>query len=169
VTRLENGDIRQPLRVILDRRCRLSGHEPLFQQGGDILLCHAGPAEEWPELAPVPQNASGQVTRLRLGLDPVGQLDLKELLSLLGSRQINLLWVEAGSMLATSFWQQQLIDELVLYQAPLLLGADAMPLLKAGGLSQLSQAPRWQWQDVRQVGVDLRLTALLKTDTMSEQ
>ena len=169
VTRLENGDIRQPLRVILDRRCRLSGHEPLFQQGGDILLCHAGPTEEWPELAPIPQNASGQVTRLRLGLDPVGQLDLKELLSLLGSRQINLLWVEAGSMLATSFWQQQLIDELVLYQAPLLLGADAMPLLKAGGLSQLSQAPRWQWQDVRQVGVDLRLTALLKTDTMSEQ
>ena len=168
VTCLENGDIRQPLRVILDRRCRLTGHEPLFQQGGDLLLCHAGRAEEWPELASVSQHSSRQVTRLRLGLDAVGQLDLTELLTMLGSRQINLLWVEAGSMLATSFWQQHLIDELVLYQAPLLLGADAMPLLKAGGLKQLSQAPRWQWQDVRQVGADLRLTALLKTGATPE-
>ena len=168
VTCLENGALRQPLRVILDRRCRLTGDEPLFQQGGDILLCHAGPQDEWPELVVGPPNVSRQVTRLRLGLDDVGQLDLKELLTLLGRRQVNLLWVEAGSTLATSFWQQQLIDEMVLYQAPLLLGADAMPLLKAGGLRQLSQAPRWQWQDVRQVGADLRLTALLKTGTTPE-
>ncbi|MDZ7870036.1 MAG: bifunctional diaminohydroxyphosphoribosylaminopyrimidine deaminase/5-amino-6-(5-phosphoribosylamino)uracil reductase RibD [Rheinheimera sp.] len=165
VTRLENGAVRHPLRVILDRRCRLTGHEPLFQQGGDILLCHAGPSEEWSALAAVPQHVSCQVTRLRLGLDAVGQLDLSELLVMLGRRQINMLWVEAGSTLATSFWQQQLIDELVLYQAPLLLGADALPLLKAGGLSQLSQAPRWQWQDVRQIGADLRLTAYLKPAT----
>jgi diaminohydroxyphosphoribosylaminopyrimidine deaminase/5-amino-6-(5-phosphoribosylamino)uracil reductase len=169
VTCLENGAIRQPLRVILDRRCRLTGDEPLFQQGGDILLCHAGPAEEWPELAPAKEPSARQVMRVRLGLDDVGQFDLDELLRMLGSRQINSLWVEAGSMLATSFWQRRLIDEFVLYQAPMLLGADALPMLKAGGLNQLAQAPRWQWQDVRLIGADLRLTALLKKSAPSER
>lgn len=168
VSCLDNGTIRQPLRVILDRRCRLSGREPLFQQGGDIVLCHAGPAEEWPELAPAPEQQR-QVTRIRVGLDAVGQFDLTELLCVLAGLNVNLLWVEAGSKLATSFWQQHLIDELVLYQAPLLLGADAMPLLNAGGIEQLSQAPRWQWRDVRQVGVDVRLTAYLKKATTPEQ
>lgn len=166
VTPLENGVIRQPLRVILDRRCRLTGREPLFQQGGDILLCHAGPAEEWPELAPA---AVANVTRLRLGLDAVGQFDLNELLHTLANGQINMLWVEAGSTLATSFWRQNLLDELVLYQAPMLLGADAQPMLQAGGLTQLAQAPRWQWQDVRQMGDDLRLTALLKTSAHTKR
>jgi diaminohydroxyphosphoribosylaminopyrimidine deaminase/5-amino-6-(5-phosphoribosylamino)uracil reductase len=166
VTPLENGVIRQPLRVILDRRCRLTGREPLFQQGGDILLCHAGPAEEWPELAPA---AVANVTRLRLGLDAVGQFDLNELLHTLATGQINMLWVEAGSTLATSFWRQNLLDELVLYQAPMLLGADAQPMLQAGGLTQLAQAPRWQWQDVRQMGDDLRLTALLKSSAHTKR
>ena len=96
-------------------------------------------------------------------------VDLTELLCVLAGLNVNLLWVEAGSKLATSFWQQHLIDELVLYQAPLLLGADAMPLLNAGGIEQLSQAPRWQWRDVRQVGVDVRLTAYLKKATTPEQ
>lgn len=166
VTPLEHGQLRQPLRVILDRRCRLTGSEPLFQQGGDILLCHAGPADEWPELAP---TAVANVSRLRLGLDAVGQFDLSALLHALADYPINTLWVEAGSTLATSFWQQQLIDELVLYQAPLLLGADAKPMLQAGGLSQLSQAPRWQWHNIRQIGDDLRLTALFNTKTQSKR
>lgn len=166
VTPLENGSIRQPLRVILDRRCRLTGFEPLFQQGGEVLLCHAGPADEWPELAP---TAVAKVSRLRLGLDAVGQLDLNELLHTLANSQINVLWVEAGSTLATSFWRQNLIDELVLYQAPMLLGVDAKPMLQAGGLTELSQAPRWQWQDIRQIGEDLRLTALMKTKALPKR
>ncbi len=166
VTPMEHGQLRQPLRVILDRRCRLTGFEPLFQQGGDILLCHAGPADEWPELAP---TAVAKVSRLRLGLDAVGQFDLSALLHALTDYPINTLWVEAGSTLATSFWQQQLINELVLYQAPLLLGADAKPMLQAGGLSQLSKAPRWQWQDVRQIGEDLRLIASFNIKTQSKR
>jgi diaminohydroxyphosphoribosylaminopyrimidine deaminase/5-amino-6-(5-phosphoribosylamino)uracil reductase len=166
VTPLEQGQLRQPLRVILDRRCRLTGAEPLFQQGGDILLCHAGPADEWPELVPA---AVAKVSRLRLGLDAVGQFDLGALLQALADYPINTLWVEAGSTLATSFWQQHLINELVLYQAPMLLGADAKPMLKAGGLSSLQQAPRWQWQDVRRIGDDLRLTASFNTNTQSKR
>lgn len=166
VTPLENGVIRQPLRVILDRRCRLTGFEPIFQQGGELLLCHAGPADEWPELTP---TAAAKVSRLRLGLDAVGQLDLTELLHTLANSQINVLWVEAGSTLATSLWRQHLIDELVLYQAPMLLGADAKPILQAGGLTELSQAPRWQWQDIRQIGDDLRLKALMKTKALTKR
>lgn len=166
VTPLEDGALRQPLRVILDRRCRLTGSEPLFQQGGDILLCHAGPADEWPELAP---TAVANVSRLRLGLDAVGQLDLNALLQALADYPLNTLWIEAGSTLATSFWQQHLINQLVVYQAPLLLGADAKPMLQAGGLSQLSQAPRWQWQNVRQIGDDLCLTASFNTNTQPKR
>jgi len=51
----------------------------------------------------------------------------------------------------------------------MLLGADAKPMLQAGGLTDLSQAPRWQWQDIRQIGQDLRLTALMKTKALPKR
>lgn len=160
---VEDGSLRQPLRVILDRRCRLRGTEALFQHGGAILLCHAGPEQDWPPLADMATAQSERtIERIRVGLDSVGQLDLLQLLDKLAMRNLNALWVEAGSTLATSFWQQNLIDEFILYQAPLLLGADAMPMLHAGGLSALDQAPRWQWRQVSQIGTDLRMVAQLK-------
>lgn len=160
LNRLASGELRQPLRVILDRRCRLTGHEPLFYTGGDIVLVHCGEPGSWPDLE-LPSELPRQVQRWRIGLDEVGQLDLHELFKRLSQEKLNSIFVEAGSKLASSMWHAKLIDELIVYQAPVLLGAGAKPLLTVPTLTELASAPRWQWQDVCLIGGDVRMVARL--------
>ncbi len=158
VTPLRNGQLRQPLRVILDRQLQLSGHEALFQTGGDILLIQPPQTTALSAVAGQPQPER-QISVAEVALDAENRFNLPALLDLLASKQINLLWVEAGSTLAAAFWQQQLVDEFVLYQAPLLLGQGALPMLPIAPLTSLASATRWQWQHVCQLGDDLRLVA----------
>ncbi|MDO6805861.1 dihydrofolate reductase family protein, partial [Wenyingzhuangia sp. 1_MG-2023] len=65
--------------------------------------------------------------------------------------------VESGARLAAAFVETGLVNELVLYCAPTLLGSNARPLL-ALPLDSMQQQIRWHWQDIRMVGQDLRLT-----------
>jgi len=158
VTPLHNGQLRQPLRVILDRQLQLSGQEAIFQTGGDILLIRQAETGSEPvELS----TSQRQVSVAEVALDADNKFNLPALLDLLASKQINLLWVEAGSTLAAAFWQQGLVDEFVLYQAPLLLGLGALPMMPLAPFTSLTQVKRWQWQDVCRIGDDLRLVARL--------
>jgi len=77
---------------------------------------------------------------------------------LLGQRQINSVWVEAGAGLAGALLQAGLVDELIVYMAPKLLGNAARGLCTLPGLEQLADAPALNFSDVRLVGEDLRLT-----------
>lgn len=76
----------------------------------------------------------------------------------LGQRQINSVWVEAGATLAGALLQAGLVDELILYVAPKLLGNDARGLCQLAGLTALADAPVFAFSDIRQVGSDVRLT-----------
>ena len=89
-----------------------------------------------------------------------GHLDLAEALRALAEREINAVLLECGPQLAGAFLQQGLVDEIVAYIAPMLLGHDARPLALLPGMERLSQALHLQWQDVRQIGRDLRVTAV---------
>jgi len=70
--------------------------------------------------------------------------------------------VEAGSTLNGALLQAGLVDELVLYVAPQLLGDAARGIAQLGVLTSLDQRVNLDWQDMRQVGKDLRLTAKIK-------
>ena len=76
-------------------------------------------------------------------------------------KEINELMVEAGSNLNGALIEQGLIDEMIVYMAPLLLGHDANPLLKLKKIESLSLAKDIEIKDVRQVGKDLRFTLAL--------
>ena len=84
-------------------------------------------------------------------------VDLVLLMMQLGKRQINSVWVEAGPQFAGALLQAGVVDELILYIAPKLLGSDARGLCQLTGLTQLSDAPEFVFSEVRQVGPDLRL------------
>ncbi|MGB9671152.1 MAG: bifunctional diaminohydroxyphosphoribosylaminopyrimidine deaminase/5-amino-6-(5-phosphoribosylamino)uracil reductase RibD, partial [Halothiobacillaceae bacterium] len=84
-------------------------------------------------------------------------LDLDSILHDLARREINEVWVEAGARLGGALLTAGLVDELILYLAPTLLGHRAQPLAFLPELARLDQARRWHWQDVRRVGGDLRL------------
>jgi diaminohydroxyphosphoribosylaminopyrimidine deaminase/5-amino-6-(5-phosphoribosylamino)uracil reductase len=66
-------------------------------------------------------------------------------------------WVEAGAELAGALLQAGLVDELIVYMAPKLLGDSARGLCVLPGLEKLADAPTFEFSDVRQVGPDLRL------------
>ena len=88
-----------------------------------------------------------------------GKVDLAAMLRDLGSRDTNELHVEAGFKLNGSFLREGLVDELLLYLAPKLLGAGAMGMANFGPLNTLSQATVLEWQDVQRLGDDLRIVA----------
>lgn len=156
---LADGSLRQPLRVILDRQQRLTGSEPLFHQGGPVLLCYA--ADAAPRKLAVTRVT---VEQLPLALSADGQLDLAQLLTLLSARQINSLWTEAGAILAGSLLKAGLVDELLLYQAPLLLGEQGRPLAVLGDFQQLTQTPKLALNEVISLGPDLRIRARLSEE-----
>ncbi|WP_341503107.1 bifunctional diaminohydroxyphosphoribosylaminopyrimidine deaminase/5-amino-6-(5-phosphoribosylamino)uracil reductase RibD [Gallaecimonas sp. GXIMD4217] len=134
---------RQPLRVVLDRRQRLSPDNPFF-------------AHELPTLvvsdSKDPRHFPDGVEKLALAGGP------EALLAELARRQINSVLVEAGASLAGAFIAAGLWDELVLYQAPKLMGLDSRGLLALPAFDHMAQVPRVRIADVRPVGQDLRLT-----------
>lgn len=143
---------RQPLRVILDSQLRLPRSAELLRHPGPILLVHAGVSDPalvqgWPE----------QVELLALpGKD--GRIDLPGLLRELGRRQCNEILVEAGAQLAGSFLRLGLVDELVIYMAPKLMGSQSRPLFELP-LNTMAAALSLKIRDMRALGNDWRITA----------
>ena len=86
-----------------------------------------------------------------------GHLDLVVLMMLLGKQQINSIWVEAGPVLAGALLQAGVVDELIVYVAPKLLGSDARGLCVLPGLEKLSEAPHFKFNEIRHVGPDVCL------------
>lgn len=88
-----------------------------------------------------------------------GKVDLAAMLRDLGTRGTNELHVEAGFKLNGSFLRENLVDELLLYLAPKLLGTGGMGLANWGPLQALAQATPLVWQNIERVGEDLRIVA----------
>ncbi|MDF2786218.1 MAG: ribD [Pantoea eucrina] len=149
---LDAQTLRQPVRVVVDSQQRVTPQHRLIHQPGESWLMRTAPDNAaWPE----------SVTQI--AVPPRGeQLDLVAMMMLLGQRQINSVWVEAGAGLAGALIQAGLVDELIVYMAPVLLGDAGRGLCTLPGLEALSAAPRLDFRDVRKVGDDLRLTLTLR-------
>ncbi|WP_158783332.1 bifunctional diaminohydroxyphosphoribosylaminopyrimidine deaminase/5-amino-6-(5-phosphoribosylamino)uracil reductase RibD [Pantoea sp. BAV 3049] len=141
-------NLRQPVRVVIDGHNRVTPQHRLIAQPGQTWLArHQADTQAWPE------NVE-QFTAPKLN----EQVDLVSLMMLLGRRQINNVWVEAGAKLAGALLTAGVVDELIVYLAPKLLGDSARGLCYLPGLAQLAEAPALTFSDIRQVGPDLRLT-----------
>lgn len=144
--------LRQPLRIVVDTRNRLHPGLTLFSVPGPVLLLRGR----------VGGGFGPQVEECVLPLAGNGKLDLPLLLDELGRRQLNQLWVEAGARLCGALLGQGLVDELVLYQAPKLMGNSARGLFELPELTAMDAVPVLEWRDCRRVGDDLKLTARVK-------
>ena len=90
-----------------------------------------------------------------------GGIDLQQLLCLLGQHQIVSLLVEGGAAIHGAFWGQQLVDELLLFYAPLLIGEKGVPLLSGYALHHRQQAPQLHRISFSRLGDDMLLRALV--------
>jgi diaminohydroxyphosphoribosylaminopyrimidine deaminase/5-amino-6-(5-phosphoribosylamino)uracil reductase len=170
----------QPLRVVLDSRLQTPPGARMLTTGGDVLILTAanhgegesgrGAAraqlletgaeiEQVPAEAPLSHPVPGVRARRAAdaGNTETTSLSLPDVLERLGRRQINELWVEAGPQLAGSLLRQALVDELIIYMAPKLLGPQARPLVQMGELQDLIEAPHFTVIETRQIGEDVRL------------
>ncbi|CAM3530172.1 riboflavin biosynthesis protein RibD [Rouxiella silvae] len=141
-------DVRQPLRVIVDSKNRVTPQHKLVQQPGETLLARLQADDKvWPDA----------VQQLTVPATSDNRVDLVILMMQLAKRQVNSVWVEAGSELAGALLQAGLVDELIVYMAPKLLGQNGRALCVLPGLESLVDAPNFEFSDIRQVGPDLRL------------
>ena len=145
---------RQPMRVILDSRLRTPPEARIINRQGHVLVA-ATTSDAQRREALQRKGVEVQVVPER-----VGRPDLAAVLDLLGQREANEVWVEAGATLAGAFVREKLFDELVVYLAPTLLGPDARPLVDLPALAQLDARPLLRFTECMPVGDDLRITAV---------
>jgi len=86
-----------------------------------------------------------------------GRVDLRAALDELGKRGFNEVQVEAGAKLCGTLIQQGLVDELLIYQAPVILGGGAVSPFAAPRLDNMENRVHLEWVDSRRFGKDLRL------------
>ena len=143
---------RQPLRVVVDSRLDIPPGARILAPPGPVLVYAASPASE----RMTALQALG--TEVALAAGPTGKVDLPAMLADLARRGINELHVEAGHRLNGSFVREGLVDEYLVYLAPMLISA-GRELAAFGPLTALEDAPRLRWTELTPVGDDLRLLA----------
>ena len=145
---------RQPLRVVVDSQLRTPLSAKILA-GGVLIVSAIDDAVKIQAL-----RAAGAEVLVLPGAD--GRIDLACLMQVLAEREINELMVEAGATLNGALLEANLIDELVLYMAPMLLGDAARGLFTLPALNKMDDRKNLILRDVRQVGNDMRVIARVK-------
>ncbi|OOE85317.1 riboflavin biosynthesis protein RibD [Salinivibrio sp. PR6] len=146
---------RQPTRVILDKHNQTVPEASVYQLEGNVIRIVDTPSNKaWPD------NVQEWV---------MPDASLTTILRALAEHDIDKVWVEAGARLASQLLSESLVDELIVYQAPVLLGADSRPLVALGGLESMDDAPRFHFNQVKTVGDDVRLRASLSEHAVITQ
>lgn len=142
------GLVRQPRRVVLDSHLRFPPDANMLKLAGKttVLTTQHGGA--------VP---CCEVVRLN---SKDGRLDLDSVIDWLTEAEANEVHVEAGATLCGALLQHKLVDEIVVYVAPHLMGSGARGLFNIDGLERMADRIRLDIQDVRHLGSDLRITAV---------
>ena len=149
-----DGATRQPLRVLFDGRMRIPAEARVFAPPGEALLLTRAGADAARIEALLARGV--RVAEVPAGTDR--GVDLQAALARLSAEEINELLVEGGPAISGSFVAAGLVDELVLYVAPSLLGDRARRMVELPLLEDLGARWRFDFRDVRRVGPDLRLT-----------
>ncbi len=148
-------DVKQPLRIILDRQLKISGKENIFSipvdvSGKIIIYTEKENDERINEL----KNSNTDVVSVAKS-----ELWLKNVFTHMAKEyEINDVMVEAGATFSGALIEAGLVDELVIYMASKLFGDNAQPLIRLNLLSKINDAREMELADMRRVGKDLKLT-----------
>jgi diaminohydroxyphosphoribosylaminopyrimidine deaminase/5-amino-6-(5-phosphoribosylamino)uracil reductase len=141
----------QPLRVVVDSRLDIAPSARVLQPPGRALVYTASD-----DAARMGALAASHIEVARLPADAQGKTDLVAMLADLARREVNELHVEAGEKLNASLLREGLVDELLVYIAPRLLGP-GHGIAAIGPLATLADSLDFEFVDVERVGADLRL------------
>jgi diaminohydroxyphosphoribosylaminopyrimidine deaminase / 5-amino-6-(5-phosphoribosylamino)uracil reductase len=151
--RIAGDGVRQPLRVVVDTAATAVKPGARVLDDTAPTLVAVAPEADATHLA-----GRAEVVRLPRAADGRG-LDLRALLDALYAREVRSVLVEGGPTLAGALLAAGLVDKVVGYLAPVLLGAGPAALGEAG-ITTIGQALRLRVTDTARLGPDLRLTAV---------
>ena len=143
---------RQPQKFLIDSRLQAPLDAALFDGAPTLIFCASADAGKIAQLA----DRNATVVALP---DPNGKVDLKAMAMELGKRGMNEVLIEAGTKLNGSLLNAKLVDELIIYLAPHLLGDSARGMFGLPELISLSERRELSIKEVRQIGADIRVTA----------
>lgn len=143
---------RQPLRVVVDSRLRI-GLDARILEGGGVVVATA---TNDPAKARALEGAGAEVWVLP---DANGKVELAALARQLGHRGMNEVLVEAGINLHSALLAADVVDELVVYLAPHLLGDAGRGMIRLPGIERMDERVELEVRDSRSFGPDLRLIA----------
>ncbi len=146
--------VRQPVRVILDSSLRTPPGARMLKLPGQTVVLSA---DDHREHAAALEAAGARV--VVLPKDGGGRVDLRSALEFLAGEEINEVLIEAGPTLSGAALAAGLVDELVVYVAPHLMGDGARGLLSLPGLARMRDRVPLEIRDLRLVGRDIRITA----------
>ncbi|VAY02153.1 Riboflavin biosynthesis protein RibD [Arsenophonus endosymbiont of Aleurodicus dispersus] len=140
--------LRQPIRIVLDRHNQVKPEHFVTKLDGKCWLIRPNP---------IYQNWCGDVEQIAIPTDEKG-IDLVLLMMQLAKCNINLIWVESGPTLAAALLTLGLVDELIVYIAPKILGGTARELINIPAIQKLKDAPAFEFINIELISPDLRLT-----------
>ncbi len=140
---------RQPLKVLLDSDLRVNSENPFFKEGKVLVVC----AQESTDKAAALRQIGAEVMSIP-GKD--GRVDIKALMAELARREVNEVHVEAGAILTGEMVKEGLVDELLCYIAPKILGA-GRSAFKLPAVEKLSDCKEWQIVETALLGNDVRM------------
>jgi diaminohydroxyphosphoribosylaminopyrimidine deaminase/5-amino-6-(5-phosphoribosylamino)uracil reductase len=147
--RLPGYDGRQPARVVLDSRQRLSPDCKLVKSARDIPTYVVATTQPLPALV----DAGVRVLQVRaVGED---RPELKTVVQALATEGLSRLFVEGGGQVSASFLRCGLVDAVEWFRAPIMIGGEGRPAIGALAIAGLSDAPHFRRKEVRELGDDL--------------
>ncbi len=157
--RLPGGGGRDPIRVVLDSRCRIPPDATLLTQKSSaptiVAVAVGAPAERVEKI----RDMGAEIIFLESGKEGI---DLNSLMHELGSRGVTGLLVEGGSKIASSFFKEGLVDKVCWFIAPKVIGGKLAPGPVGGkGIASLNEAGKISLQKVERFGDDLYIEGYL--------
>jgi diaminohydroxyphosphoribosylaminopyrimidine deaminase/5-amino-6-(5-phosphoribosylamino)uracil reductase len=149
--RIDDPDELQPLRVVLDSQLRMPVTAKILTLPGTTMILTGLENTKQQQAL---EQAGADV--FKIDLDDDGRIDLDKMLLFLGQQQINQVLVEAGPILNGALMVQKLIDEYVIYMAPIVMGDAGRGLFRLPEVKAMSDKIMLQLVETRQVGHDLR-------------
>ncbi len=144
------GPVKQPLRVVLDGNGRLQPSAELFSVGGPVLVVTSAPRAAdyiFDERTECIQIASED-----------GRVDLDRLLTLLVDKKVNEVIVEAGAGVAGAFIARGIVDEIIVYSSPDILGSSGRDMFVIHGIPNIENRVRFEIKKIARLGRDLKVT-----------
>ncbi len=142
--------LQQPWRVIMDSQMSVAADAKIFNLPGRVIWATTKPVDK--------TNQSEKLTILQLPADQYGKVSAELMLKWLADQGCNEVMIEAGSKLSGAFISANLVDILMIYMAPKILGDQARGLLHLPGIETLSQAKHFRLLSARLIGNDICLT-----------